>query len=275
MLVSARRDRTAVPRRTAFRRGRKLGRYTLSRPHPAGRRPAALRGDRAQPWRRSARPERLRARKSIAPFPVAPPGTIIRKMPRRLAFRLLPAFRLGAPRKTTMPGPPGLAVDLPGGDRADDSGSECQGIRERAYHLWLEEGRPHGRHDEHWRRAERELIEEESRLRGASEARDPATSGARGIGAPAAAERRRPVAGARQAWLRISRKPGRERPFTRRRQGRLREAGEPAEPAAVSFRLGVARQPAPRCRQADGVIPRGGLCRAPSARCAGLQLGRV
>jgi len=41
-------------------------------------------------------------------------------------------------------------------------------IEERAYHLWLEEGRPHGRHDEHWHRAERELIEEESRLREAS-----------------------------------------------------------------------------------------------------------
>ena len=38
-------------------------------------------------------------------------------------------------------------------------------IRERAYHLWLEQGRPHGRHDEHWRRAERELIEEEVGVR--------------------------------------------------------------------------------------------------------------
>ena len=38
-------------------------------------------------------------------------------------------------------------------------------IGERAYHIWLEEGQPHGRHDEHWHRAERELIEEENRLR--------------------------------------------------------------------------------------------------------------
>jgi hypothetical protein len=44
-------------------------------------------------------------------------------------------------------------------------------IQERAYRLWLEEGQPHGRHDEHWHRAERELIEEESRLREASPAR--------------------------------------------------------------------------------------------------------
>ena len=50
---------TAVPCRAAFRRGRQLGRHTLSRPHPAGRRPAALCRDRAQPRRRSARTERL------------------------------------------------------------------------------------------------------------------------------------------------------------------------------------------------------------------------
>src|SRR3954447_20353445 len=50
-------------------------------------------------------------------------------------------------------------------------------IEERAYHIWLEEGQPHGRHDEHWHRAERELIEEENRLRensAAADARDGA-----------------------------------------------------------------------------------------------------
>lgn len=30
-------------------------------------------------------------------------------------------------------------------------------IRARAYALWVEEGRPHGRDREHWERAEREL----------------------------------------------------------------------------------------------------------------------
>ncbi|MGE0260883.1 MAG: DUF2934 domain-containing protein [Alphaproteobacteria bacterium] len=40
-------------------------------------------------------------------------------------------------------------------------------IRERAYHLWLEEGRPDGRDGEHWRRAERELTEREQGLRDA------------------------------------------------------------------------------------------------------------
>src|SRR3954453_16646795 len=50
-------------------------------------------------------------------------------------------------------------------------------IRERAYHIWLEEGQPHGRHDEHWHRAERELIDEENRLpenSAAADARDGA-----------------------------------------------------------------------------------------------------
>ena len=32
--------------------------------------------------------------------------------------------------------------------------------RERAYHIWIEEGQPHGRDLAHWRRAHRELREE-------------------------------------------------------------------------------------------------------------------
>lgn len=32
-----------------------------------------------------------------------------------------------------------------------------QRIRERAHRIWEEEGRPEGREDEHWRRAEREV----------------------------------------------------------------------------------------------------------------------
>src|SRR5713226_10389750 len=36
-------------------------------------------------------------------------------------------------------------------------------ISERAHQIWLAEGRVHGRHDEHWQRAEREIAEEELR----------------------------------------------------------------------------------------------------------------
>ena len=32
--------------------------------------------------------------------------------------------------------------------------NEEQRIREEAYHIWVAEGRPHGRHDEHWRKAQ-------------------------------------------------------------------------------------------------------------------------
>jgi hypothetical protein len=34
-----------------------------------------------------------------------------------------------------------------------------QRIRERAFQLWIEEGKPHGKDREHWERAEREVKE--------------------------------------------------------------------------------------------------------------------
>jgi topoisomerase IA-like protein len=37
-------------------------------------------------------------------------------------------------------------------------------ISERAYLIWVAEGRIHGRHDDHWQRAEREIAEEERRV---------------------------------------------------------------------------------------------------------------
>jgi Protein of unknown function (DUF2934) len=37
-------------------------------------------------------------------------------------------------------------------------------ISERAYQIWIAEGRIHGRHDEHWQRAEHEIAEEELKL---------------------------------------------------------------------------------------------------------------
>jgi hypothetical protein len=35
-------------------------------------------------------------------------------------------------------------------------------IQERAYAIWEAEGRPHGKHDEHWHRAAQEIAHEES-----------------------------------------------------------------------------------------------------------------
>ena len=37
-----------------------------------------------------------------------------------------------------------------------------QKVRERAYSLWEQEGGEHGRHEEHWQRAEAELGDEDS-----------------------------------------------------------------------------------------------------------------
>lgn len=41
------------------------------------------------------------------------------------------------------------------------SGSRDEQIRARAYRIWEEEGRPHGVHDDHWRRAEQEIGSDE------------------------------------------------------------------------------------------------------------------
>jgi hypothetical protein len=58
-------------------------------------------------------------------------------------------------------------------------------IQERAYHLWLEEGCPHGRDREHWYRAERETVEQERSLREAP----PATALCDDAGAAVAGSR--------------------------------------------------------------------------------------
>jgi len=49
-------------------------------------------------------------------------------------------------------------------------------IRERAYDIWLREGRPHGRHAEHWETAKAEIAaEERGREKAAAEAKKPAS----------------------------------------------------------------------------------------------------
>ncbi|MGC2415595.1 MAG: DUF2934 domain-containing protein, partial [Stellaceae bacterium] len=49
-------------------------------------------------------------------------------------------------------------------------------ISERAYHIWIAEGRVHGHHSEHWHRAEREIAEEELRLAAAMDDRAASTA---------------------------------------------------------------------------------------------------
>jgi Protein of unknown function (DUF2934) len=38
-------------------------------------------------------------------------------------------------------------------------------VEERAYAIWNAQGRPHGRHEEHWHLAEREIAAEEAAAR--------------------------------------------------------------------------------------------------------------
>jgi|SRR5579884_2805504 len=64
-------------------------------------------------------------------------------------------------------------------------------IRARAYAIWMEEGRPHGKHEEHWHRAARE-IEREGKRGGPARGRAAAsnagtTQAARKTGAAATA----------------------------------------------------------------------------------------
>jgi len=42
------------------------------------------------------------------------------------------------------------------------NGEKEQRIRERAYQIWLDEGQPEGRDQEHWHQAETQLAPEES-----------------------------------------------------------------------------------------------------------------
>jgi hypothetical protein len=46
-------------------------------------------------------------------------------------------------------------------------------IEHRAYEIWEREGRPHGQHGEHWRRAEAEIAREEGNGGTAMRAADP------------------------------------------------------------------------------------------------------
>ena len=65
-------------------------------------------------------------------------------------------------------------------------------ISERAYQIWLAEGRVHGKHVEHWHRAEREIAAEEAKP--SSRARPRASAAASGAASPARGGRARATA---------------------------------------------------------------------------------
>jgi hypothetical protein len=55
-----------------------------------------------------------------------------------------------------------LDAEIAGRSRAAEEDPQIERIRTRAYEIWEREGRPHRRHDDHWRRAEAEIANEKS-----------------------------------------------------------------------------------------------------------------
>lgn len=69
-------------------------------------------------------------------------------------------------------------------------------IRERAYQIWLTEGRVEGKQDDHWHRAEREIAAEEASTAGGEAGigtRVDKTASKRPAGAPVRRNRRKPA----------------------------------------------------------------------------------
>jgi Protein of unknown function (DUF2934) len=61
-------------------------------------------------------------------------------------------------------------------------------IRQRAHEIWEREGRPEGRHEEHWARARRQLEEEDGDRASAAPAAGGAPDDAPTVAAPGGAE---------------------------------------------------------------------------------------
>ncbi len=71
-------------------------------------------------------------------------------------------------------------------------------IRYRAHEIWEQEGRPHGRHEDHWRQAAEEVTREIERIK-ADHQTEQADEGAAGEAAPKTRQRRTKPAGEAQA----------------------------------------------------------------------------
>lgn len=91
------------------------------------------------------------------------------------------------------------------------SGISDEAIKERAYHIWVREGRPHGRDFEHWVQAQVELEAEQPQGNGAARTAKAAKPAApRRAAAPKAASAAKAAAapkGAKAAAEKPARKP--------------------------------------------------------------------
>jgi len=104
-------------------------------------------------------------------------------------------------------------------------------IRDRAYQIWLSEGRPHGRDEAHWQQAERDIETEEAASAGAERApvtteaspptvsrartKDEATAKKTRSPAAVAANGEAPVAGGGRSGHRARPVPARKRSLSR------------------------------------------------------------
>ncbi len=67
-----------------------------------------------------------------------------------------------------------------------------QDHRDRAYKIWEHEGRPHGQHDEHWRRAEEQHEQTDQEAAEVTEANQHASDEFNGKGKPKGSPTDRP-----------------------------------------------------------------------------------
>ena len=128
-------------------------------------------------------------------------------------------------------------------------------IQKRAHEIWEQEGRPHGRHEEHWRQAAEEVTREIERMTADRQA-GGAEGGAGGQAAPKGRTRRAkpegeaPAPRARRtkaASAEEGTSAGQEAKPARRRSAKSAE-GTSAEPGAAP-----ARPPRRRATKAEGV----------------------
>jgi hypothetical protein len=82
-----------------------------------------------------------------------------------------PQAPLGRPSSAAAHEEPNMNSDL----TAEPNSVIEERIRERAYQMWIEEGRPHGRDQEHWEKARRLIDREQLKSKPAAAARPPKT----------------------------------------------------------------------------------------------------
>jgi len=79
--------------------------------------------------------------------------------PQTLGRPMTPDERVDEASLESMDGsdPPSYSTSRSGTPRRAEDAADEEAIRRRAYELWEADGRPHGRGDEYWHRAEEEL----------------------------------------------------------------------------------------------------------------------